>query len=166
MMGRLHDAGNTTTLAHYLKLLESAFLVSGLELFKRGKQKKRGSSPKLIIWNNALINAVTGDSFVETVNNPSWWRRLVENAVGAHLQNSLAGRPYTLYYWRHRHLELDFILETPKTTWAIEVKSGSPQAMKGLTKFCTLYPEVKPLIVGFGGMDLEDFFSCRPVLDW
>lgn len=166
MLGQLHDAGNTTTLAHYLKLLESAFLVSGLELFKRGKQKKRGSSPKLIIWNNALINAVTGDSFVETINNPSWWGRLVENAVGAHLQNSLAGRPYTLYYWRQRHLEVDFILETPKTTWAIEVKSGRPQAMKGLTKFCTLYPEVKPLIVGLGGMELEDFFSCRPVIDW
>lgn len=166
MLGQLHDAGNTTTLAHYLKLLESAFLVSGLELFKRGKQKKRGSSPKLIIWNNALINAVTGDSFAEAVNNLSWWGRLVENAVGAHLQNSLVGRPYTLYYWRQRHLEVDFVVETPKTTWAIEVKSGRAQTMKGMTKFCALYPEVTPLIIGTGGMGLEEFFSSQPVIDW
>ena len=32
MLGQLQDVGNTTTLAHYLKLLETAFLVSGLEL--------------------------------------------------------------------------------------------------------------------------------------
>jgi len=30
MLGQLQDAGNTTTLAHYLKLLETAFLISGL----------------------------------------------------------------------------------------------------------------------------------------
>ena len=30
MLGQLHDAGNTTTLAHYLQLLGAAFLVSGL----------------------------------------------------------------------------------------------------------------------------------------
>ena len=54
MLGQLHDAGNTTTLAHYLRLLESAFLISGLDLFKGNIQRKRGSSPKLIIWNNGL----------------------------------------------------------------------------------------------------------------
>jgi predicted AAA+ superfamily ATPase len=166
MLGQLHDAGNTTTLAHYLKLLESAFLVSGLELFKRGKQKKRGSSPKLILWNNALINAVTGDSLSESIDNLSWWGRLVENAVGAHILNSLAGRPYSMYYWRERHLEVDFVLETPKQTWAIEVKSGKSSTMKGMTKFCELYPEVHPLVIGPSGMELEGFFSSRPVTDW
>jgi len=35
MLGQLQDAGNTTTLAHYLKLLETAFLISGLDLFKK-----------------------------------------------------------------------------------------------------------------------------------
>jgi hypothetical protein len=63
MLGQLQDAGNTTTLAHYLKLLESAFLASGLELFSQGKQRKRGSSPKLILWNNALVNALSTRTF-------------------------------------------------------------------------------------------------------
>jgi len=54
MLGQLQDAGNTTTLAHYLRLLETAFLASGLELFSRGSVRKRGSSPKLLLWNNAL----------------------------------------------------------------------------------------------------------------
>lgn len=34
-----------TTLTQYLKLLESAFLVSGPERFSQGVQRKRGSSP-------------------------------------------------------------------------------------------------------------------------
>lgn len=31
MLGQLHDAGNTTTLAHYLDLLETAGLIKGLQ---------------------------------------------------------------------------------------------------------------------------------------
>ena len=69
------------------------------------------SSPKLILWNNRLINAVTGDSLAESAANLSWWCRLVENAVGAHIPNSMASQLYSLYYWRDRHLEVDFVLE-------------------------------------------------------
>ncbi len=166
MLGQLHDAGNTTTLAHYLRLLESAFLASGLELFKRGRQKKRGSSPKLILWNNALITAVSGSSFARDMNDYSWRGRLIENAVGAHLLNHLSGLPYTLYYWRQRQLEVDFIVETPRELWAIEVKSGQTGTRKGLAKFCELYPEATPLLLGPDGMSLEEFFGTVPVEGW
>ena len=166
MLGQLHDAGNTTTLSHYLRLLESAFLVTGLELFKKGKLKKRGSSPKLIIWNNALINAVVGNTFEDCRNNYSWWGRLVENAVGSHLLNHLAGLRYSVFYWRERGLEVAFVVETPKKLWAIEVKSGKPHHTPGLAKFCEHYPEAQPLIIGQGGMSLENFFRSIPVKDW
>jgi hypothetical protein len=59
MLGQLQDAGNTTTLAHYLRLLETAFLISGVEAFSAGQLRKRGSSPKLVVWNQALINALS-----------------------------------------------------------------------------------------------------------
>jgi predicted AAA+ superfamily ATPase len=166
MLGQLHDAGNTTTLAHYLRLLESAFLISGLELFKRGKLKKRGSSPKLILWNNALITAVSGSSSARDMDDYSWRGRLIENAVGAHLLNHLSGLPYTLYYWRQRHFEVDFIVETPRDLWAIEVKSGQTGNRKGLSKFCEIYPEAKPLVLGHDGMSLDDFFNTAPVAGW
>ena len=39
MLGQLHDAGNTVTLAAYLRLLETAFLASGLELYSKGDRK-------------------------------------------------------------------------------------------------------------------------------
>jgi len=162
MLGQLQDVGNTTTLAHYLKLLETAFLVSGLERYKRGKLRKRGSSPKLVIWNNALINAVSGGSFTSARDDFSWWGRLVENAVGAHLMNHLSGMPYAVYYWRDRHLEVDFVIETPRKLYAVEVKSGKPDRTRGLEKFCRRYPDTVPILIGRGGTELESFFSKNP----
>ena len=162
MLGQLHDAGNTTTLAHYLQLLESAYLVTGLELFKRGRQAKRGSSPKFVIWNNGLINAVTQSLFSRIHDDLSWRGRLLENAVGAHLLNNMGGLTYSIYYWRHKSYEVDFVIETPGKLWALEVKSGKPGNTNGLKKFCELYPETRPLIIGRSGIDFEDFFRSDP----
>ena len=162
MLGQLQDAGNTTTLAHYLKLLDTAFLISGLQLFKGGTQKKRGSSPKLVIWNNGLINAITGDSLEISRSNYSWWGRLVENAVGAHLLNHLTEVPYSVYYWRHKGLEVDYVVQTPKRIWGIEVKSGNSRNPKGISGFLKMYPEAGTMIIGSGGMPLEEFFGSDP----
>ena len=159
MLGQLQDAGNTTTLAHYLRLLESAFLVSGLELFSQGQIRKRGSSPKLILWNNALINALSSKTFKEAVGDASLWGRLVENAVGAHFCNGLSGTAFGLTYWRDGDKEVDFVVTRGSNVWAVEVKSGRSGKMHGMEAFRTKYPKAKSLIVGEGGVPLEKFFS-------
>lgn len=162
MLGQLQDAGNTTTLAHYLKLLESAFLVSGLELFSRGQARKRGSSPKLILWNNALINALSSKTFREAVGDASWWGRLAENAVGAHFSNGSLGTGYTLTYWRDGDKEVDFVVTRGTSIWAIEVKSGRSGKVSGLEKFRSKYRKAKAFVVGDTGISLEKFFSESP----
>jgi len=162
MLGQLHDAGNTTTLAHYLKLLESAFLVSGLELFSRNKIRKRGSSPKLVLWNNALINALSTRTFDAAVIDAAWWGRLVENAVGASLCNNLNSIEYAITYWRQGNYEVDYVVSRGSQTWAIEVKSGTGKRLSGLARFQRQYPEAKPLIIGGTGIPLEEFFSTDP----
>jgi len=159
MLGQLQDAGNTTTLAHYLRLLEGAFLLSGLELFSRGVQRKRGSSPKLVLWNNALVNALGLRTFEQAASDPSWWGRLVENAVGAHLCNGLGSMEYGVTYWRDGKFEVDYIVERGKDIWAIEVKSGGTGDARGLERFRAAYPEAKTLMVGGPGIPLEEFFS-------
>ena len=159
MLGQLQDAGNTTTLAHYLKLLESAFLASGLELFCRGVQRKRGSSPKLILWNNALVNALSTRSFADSLADTVWWGRLVENAVGAHLCNSLTSVEYSVTYWREGDHEVDFVIARGRDIWAIEVKSGRSGKAAGLTRFRDRYPEAQTLLIGAQGIPLEEFFS-------
>lgn len=162
MLGQLQDAGNTTTLAHYLKLLEAAFLISGLELFKEGRRHKRGSSPKLVILNNGLINALAGDSLKDSRNDYSWWGRLIENAVGAHILNHLPNLSYSVHYWRFKGMEVDFVIKTPKQIWAVEVKSGKPKNPKGISEFLKHYPKARTTIVGPQGMPLAEFFETDP----
>jgi len=163
MLGQLQDAGNTTTLAHYLRLLETAFLASGLERFSPAKPRRRGSSPKLVLWNNALVTALSLRDFEQSRSDPVWWRRLVENAVGAHLLNHLQGVSYDVAYWRERSNEVDFVVLSAGQPWAIEVKSGRPARTPGLTALSRkASSRVRPLVVGSGGIPLQEFFSTDP----
>lgn len=162
MLGQLQDAGNTTTLANYLRLLETAFLASGLESCAGGP-RRRGSSPKLVLWNNALVNALSSRSFEEALGDPKWWGWIVENAVGAHLLGTLPLAEYSIAYWRDGDHEVDYIISRPGKTWAIEVKSGRGGKTSGLVSFTRSHPHALPLIVGGTGMPLEEFFSTNPV---
>ncbi|MDX9828390.1 MAG: AAA family ATPase, partial [Spirochaetia bacterium] len=69
MLGQLQDAGNTTTLAHYLNLLSQAGMVRGLPKFSGDSARSRASSPKLQVLNTALISATTGRSFEEAMGD-------------------------------------------------------------------------------------------------
>jgi predicted AAA+ superfamily ATPase len=162
MLGQLHDAGNTTTLAHYLKLLQTAFLVSGLELYSAGRGRHRGSSPKLILWNSALIHALSRFSFEEARHDGSWWGRTVENAVGAHLLNHLSEPTWTVTYWREGNAEVDFVVTQGREVWALEVKSGRPGRISGLAAFRARYPQSRTLLIGSDGIPLQEFFARPP----
>ena len=162
MLGQLQDAGNATTLAHYLKLLETAFLVSGLEVFSRGQRRKRGSSPKLVIWNQALINAASHRSFGEAKADAVWWGRLVENAVGAHLLNLLPAPEWGVTYWRRGNSEVDYVVERGRTVWALEVKSGRGGRIGGLRQFLKQHPSARALVIGSDGIPLEEFLGSDP----
>jgi hypothetical protein len=164
MLGQLQDAGNTTTLAHYLTLMETAFLVSGLQAYSKGQVRQRASSPKLILWNNALISALDTALFTDVQADPSRWGRLVENAVGLHLLNGLPPATYEVSYWRKGGEEVDFVVEQGRTLCAIEVKSGRGNKHAGLHRFQERYPGCRALVVGGGGMPLKTFFETPPVL--
>lgn len=164
MLGQLLDAGNTTTLAHYLKLLEAAFLVSGLELYSAGHLRRRGSSPKLIFWNDALIHALSGYTYSQMQTDTTWYGRVLENAVGAHLLNHLPTPEWSVTYWRDGIKEMDFVVTHGHQTWGIEVKSGTPRNMSGLVAFHKAYPDARVLVIGAEGIDPERFFSCSPEL--
>jgi uncharacterized protein len=159
---QLQEAGNTTTLSHYLKLFESAFLISGLELFKTSGRSKRGSSPKLILWNNALISAVMNLPFSETRINTTLWERLIENAVGGFIRATLQGTATEFFYWRDRDKEVDFVIRGPTKIYAIEVKSSQFEPPQGISAFRKLCPETIPVYIGAGGIPFEEFFTGNP----
>src|SRR6056297_3669033 len=99
LQGQLQDAGNTTTLSHYLRLLETAGLLGGLEKYAHTAIRKRSSSPKFQVHNNALLSAQQTNTFAEVIENPVEWRRIVESAVGTHLVNQAVKEHYAVYYW-------------------------------------------------------------------
>lgn len=165
LRGQLADAGNTTTLAHYLELLSMAGLLSGLSKFAMQAFRKRASSPKLNAHNTALISALAGYTLAEAMGDRSYWGRLVESAVGAHLINT-ASEDCEVQYWRESPHEVDFVLTNGRKILAIEVKSGAKYATpKGLAVFAGKFEAARALIVGEGGIPLPEFLS-RPAGDW
>lgn len=166
MLGQLHDAGNTTTLAHYLDLLGGAGLVVGLQKYAGDVARSRGSIPKLQVMNTALLTAQSGLALAEARADGEFWGRLVESAVGAHLANAAAGREFELYYWRERNQEVDFVVKAGRRLAAIEVKSGrAPQAHRGTAAFAAAFKPQRSLLVGGDGIELGAFLS-RPASHW
>lgn len=164
VMGHLQDAGNTTTLAHYLSLLESAGLVAGLPRYSGDVVRVRGSSPKFQVFDNALLSATTGTSFGVARADPAAWGRFVESAVGTHLLNGLQGTGFRLGWWREGNLEVDFVVDGKDRCLPIEVKSGHrPGSLAGLAAFEKRHRPFRSLVVGTGGVPLETFLSEPPV---
>jgi predicted AAA+ superfamily ATPase len=166
MLGQLHDAGNTTTLAHYLELLGGAGLLTGLAKFSGRVARQRGSSPKLQVLNTALMSAQSGIFFDEARVDGESWGRLVESAVGAHLANAAAAGECELFYWRERNREVDFVVRAGREITAVEVKSGRGRdTHPGLAAFAEAFKPARRLLVGGDGIPVEEFL-LRPVTHW
>lgn len=163
MLGQLHDAGNTTTLAHYLELLAGAGLLVGLQKYSGSTPRQRASSPKLQVLNNALLTVHSGRRPADMASDASFRGRLVESAVGAHLVNAAAGGRFEVFYWRDRNTEVDFVVRRGAALTAIEVKSGRPRrARSGLAAFSDAYGNARKLLVGADGIDLQEFLAHTP----
>jgi uncharacterized protein len=166
MLGQLQDAGNSTTLAHYLDLLAGAGMLVGLQKYAGGAARSRGSIPKLQVLNTALMTAQSKLSLQEAKADREFWGRLVESAAGAHLANAAAAGECELFYWRERNREVDFVVRTGRTAMAIEVKSGRRrETLAGMDAFADSFKGVRRLLVGGDGIELGEFLA-KPVQHW
>ncbi|HVS11073.1 MAG TPA: DUF4143 domain-containing protein, partial [Planctomycetota bacterium] len=166
LLGQLQDAGNTTTLAHYLDLLSGAGMVTGLQKFSGSPTRQRGSSPKLQVLNTALVTAQSGLDIDPSQSISDRRGRLIESAVGAHLANAAAAGICELTYWREGNREVDFVVRAGSSVTAIEVKSGILRhTLPGIAAFAESFSPRRTLLVGGDGIPLEEFLS-RPVERW
>ena len=160
IVGELQEAGNTTTLAHYLDLLGGAGLVCGLQKYANQKVRQKGSSPKFCVFNTALMSAQGSFNFSEAQKNSKYWGHLVESAVGAYLLNAIRGTTIELFYWREGNLEVDYILKKGNSLTAIEVKSTNESLKKsGMDHFIQRFKPNKVLLVGPKGIPVEEFLK-------
>ena len=166
MVGQLQDAGNTTTIAHYLRLLGEAGLVAGLEKLYDEPVRLRSSSPKLAVCNNALRTAMQTGAPSELRADPVRWGHAVESAVGAQLMASVRRSGIDLLYWNVGCKEVDYVLRRDVEIAAMEVKSADADSVSGIHEFRRKYPNAKTYLIGGQGMSLESFFaiSARDLL--
>jgi hypothetical protein len=173
LQGQLEERGALETIAHYLRLLEDAFLVAALPKHGRRAARQRAAPPKLITLNQALLAATHPDGIPEPDREPARFGAWIENACLSYAWNAEQG----VAYWREEPLEIDGVLDGSWGRWAIEVTAGrvTSRELRGLGEFTRRFPEYRPLVVcepdeqgpaerlGIAAMSWQDFLWAGPV---
>lgn len=158
MLGSLQDAGNTSTLAGYINMLNESGLLSGLQKYSIDMSRRKASIPKFQVYNNALKMVYSNFTFEQAVMDRKTWGHIFESAVGAYLVSQAFVHRFEVFYWRERNDEVDFVLRKKGVLVAIEVKSNAEKRTEGLDTFRQLFNPKNSFIVGDGGISAEDFF--------
>ena len=157
ILGQLQDAGNVTTLANYLNILDETRLLKGMQKYAHDNARKYNSVPKLMVYNTALLSALSNAKYEQVYTAPKTWGRWVESAVGSYLLAKADELDYKVYYWRDRDEEVDFIIDYYGKLTAIEVKSGRRTTNTGLQVFKDSFNPEHALVVGSDAFPLEEF---------
>jgi predicted AAA+ superfamily ATPase len=164
LQGQLQDAGALETIAHYLELLEQAFLIASLGKHSVRPARRRAAPPKLVTLNNALCAVVAPHGAPTPSTDPAGFGAWVENACLAHAWNS----GQSLRYWREEPLEVDAVLDGSWGRWVLEVKTGVVSAgdLKGIAEFTRRFPDYRPLVLCDPGARPAVERSGLRWLDW
>jgi uncharacterized protein len=151
LQGQLQDKGALETVAHYLTMLEEAYLIAPLEKFATRAHRRRSAPPKLVTLNNALLSAMHPDGHPDPIKEPPRFGAWVENACLAFAVN----QGQRVMYWREEPLEIDAVFEGSWGNWAVEIKTGSfdIHALKGLLEFNRRNPKSTPLLITSPGAE-------------
>ena len=159
MVGSLQEAGNTSTLAGYLNLLNESGLLGGLQKFSIDPARRKASIPKLQVYNNALKTIYSPLSFEQAIVERKAWGHILESGIGAYIVNEAFAKRFDVYYWRERDYEVDFVLRKKDSLVAIEIKGNAEKRTDGLEKFKQKFNPKAAFIVGDGGIKPEEFLT-------
>ena len=142
--GLLAEKGALETISHYLDLLHEAFLVTPLQKFSNSEIRRRRSSPKLVVRNNALLVA-GGNTIPDPETEPDRWGRWVENACLARAIND----GLDLHFWREEPWEVDSVVTRGADRYLLEVKTGrySAEDLRGLGHAAQRFPDYRPIVL-------------------
>lgn len=160
MIGSLQDAGNTSTIAGYLHLLDECGLLCGLQKYAIDYARIKSSIPKFQVYNNALKSIYIPVSFEQAITDRRIWGHIFESSIGAYIVSQSFVRRFEVFYWRERNEEVDFILRKKGIVIAIEVKSNAEKKTNGLSTFKDRFNPKNAFIVGDGGISTEEFLSA------
>ena len=166
MLGQLQDAGNTTTLAHYLDLLAGAGMLAGIPEVQRFPGPPARFEPEAPGAQHRADDRGRGHPVGPPPQRPGdprpahrvgGRRSPRQRRGGGRLRAVLLARPEP---------RGDFIVRNSRRLVAIEVKSGRARdSLPGMDAFAAAYAPDRMLLVGAEGIPLESFLA-RPVTDW
>ncbi len=159
MLGALQDAGNTSTLAGYINLLDESGLLCGIQKFGMDMARRKASVPKFQVYNNALKTVYNTSTFENSILDRKVWGHIFESGIGAYIVSQAFVHRFEVFYWRERNYEVDFVLRKRGSSVAIEVKSNAEKMTDGLERFRQLFNPQSSFIVGDGGINAEEFLT-------
>ena len=159
MLGSLQDAGNTSTLAGYVNLLDESGLLCGIQKFSMDAARRRASIPKFQVYNNALTTVYSPYTFEQAIADRKYWGHVFESGIGAYLVSRAFVNRFEVFYWREQDREVDFVLRKKGSVVAIEVKSNAAKRTEGLESFRQKFRPTTAIIVGDGGVGAEEFLG-------
>ncbi|MCX4358024.1 MAG: AAA family ATPase [Rikenellaceae bacterium] len=159
MLGALQDAGNTSTLAGYINLLDESGLLCGIQKFGMDMARRKASVPKFQVYNNALKTVYNTSTFENSILDRKVWGHIFESGIGAYIVSQAFVHRFEVFYWRERNYEVDFVLRKRGSSVAIEVKSNAEKRTDGLERLRQLFNPQSSFIVGDGGINAEEFLT-------
>ena len=159
MLGALQDAGNTSTLADYINLLDESGLLCGIQKFGMDMARRKASVPKFQVYNNALKTVYNTSTFENSILDRKVWGHIFESGIGAYIVSQAFVHRFEVFYWRERNYEVDFVLRKRGSSVAIEVKSNAEKRTDGLERLRQLFNPQSSFIVGDGGINAEEFLT-------
>ena len=163
ILRQLQNGGNTTTLANYIKLLDSAGILTALNKSSLKSESQRASIPKLQVYNNGLTNALKPIKFKSALLNPIQWGHVCESAIGAHLVNHAISENYRVEYWRDRNAEVDYVVQYKDKKIGIEIKNKVMPKTSGAKLFTQELNPYKMLSIGDKGIPISEFLKMNPI---
>jgi predicted AAA+ superfamily ATPase len=150
---------NAVTAGRYLDLLEASFLIRRLPPFLKNRSLRLVKSPKLFFTDSGLAAHMASITALESgrddlVRGALFETYVAQNFAGlmeAHLPDAWMG------YWHEqgRH-EVDFVIETGRKIFAIEVKAAtrwSESDLSGLRAFLERTPACAAAVLAYNGKE-------------
>jgi predicted AAA+ superfamily ATPase len=150
---------NAVTARRYLDLLEASFLIHLLQPFLKNRGSRLVKSPKLYFTDSGLAAHMAGITTLQPGRDDLLRGALFETYVAQNLAGLLeAHQPDAqLSYWHEqgRH-EVDFVVETGRKVFAIEVKAAtrwSGSDLSSLRAFLERTPDCVAAVLAYNGKE-------------
>lgn len=155
------------TATRFFEILEDTLLINRCEAFSTNDKKRLIKHPKYFFFDTGVLNALLGNFEVsgDRIGN------LFEHLFFNQLINSAKGLdvPYRISTYRTEHgAEVDFIVETNKKSWAVELKASHNIGIRDLRSLKNFMMDhsttCQPLVAYLG--TVKKNIRGIPILPW